>query len=166
VNIQDIRTLLDYHYWARDRMLAALEPVTPEEFTKELGSSFSSLQETVGHAYSAEWAWHQRWTGVSPKAQLPKETFPDVTTVRTLWGKTEADVRGFVEELGEGGMDRSFNYKTLTGDARTSLFWHMLQHVVNHASYHRGQITTMLRQLGHKAPESTDMIRFYWTRNA
>jgi uncharacterized damage-inducible protein DinB len=145
-------------------MLKAVEPLTAEEFTKDLGSSFSSVQETLGHAYSAEWAWHQRWTGVSPASQLPRETFPDVAAVRRLWEKTEADVRGFLETLGETGIDRVFEYKTLTGDPGSSVFWHMLQHVVNHASYHRGQITTLVRQLGHKAPESTDLIRFYRTR--
>ena len=164
MNIQDLRTLLDYHYWARDRMLAALVPLSHEEFTRELGSSFSSVQDTLGHVYSAEWAWHQRWTGTSPTSQLPRETFPDVATVKRLWEKTEADVRGFLEALGETGIERTFEYKTLAGDPGSSVFWHMLQHVVNHGSYHRGQITTMLRQLGHPAPESTDLIRFYRTR--
>jgi len=164
VNIQDLRTLLDYHYWARDRIIAALLPITPEEYTRELGSSFTSIQDTLGHVYSAEWAWHQRWTGVSPTAQLPRETFPDVATVRDLWVKTESDVRGFLEQLGEAGIERTFEYKTLAGDPGSSVFWHMLQHVVNHASYHRGQLTTMLRQVGRPAPESMDLIRFYRTR--
>jgi uncharacterized damage-inducible protein DinB len=163
VTIQELRTLLDYHYWARDRVLTALEPLTPEQYARELGSSFTSIQDTLGHVYSAEWAWHQRWTGTSPTSQLPRETFPDVATVRTLWNKTETDVRGFLESLGEDGINRTFEYKTLTGDPGSSVFWHMLQHVVNHASYHRGQLTTMLRQVGLKAPESMDLIRFYRT---
>lgn len=165
MNIQDLRTLLDYHYWARDRMLKALAPLTQEQFTRELGSSFTSVQDTLGHVYSAEWAWHQRWIGQSPTSQLPRETFPDVATVATMWRKTEADVRGFLESLGEEGVNRVFEYKTLAGDEATSAFWHMLQHVVNHGSYHRGQITTMLRQLGVAAPESTDLIRFHRTHS-
>jgi uncharacterized damage-inducible protein DinB len=164
VNIQDLRTLLDYHYWARDRILAALDPLTPEQFTKDLGSSFTSVQDTLGHVYSAEWAWHQRWIGNSPKAQLPRETFPDVATVRKLWEKTEKEVRGFLESLGETGVEKTFDYKMLSGEGASSVFWHMLQHVVNHGSYHRGQLTTMIRQLGLKAPESMDLIRFYRTR--
>ena len=63
MNLQDLRTLLDYHYWARDRILKALEPLSPEEFTRELGSSFTSVQATLAHVCSAEWAWHQRWIG-------------------------------------------------------------------------------------------------------
>ena len=44
------------------------------------------------------------------------------------------------------------------------MFSHMLQHVVNHATYHRGQVTTMLRQLGAPAPKPQDLIRFYRDR--
>jgi uncharacterized damage-inducible protein DinB len=164
VNIQDLRILLDYHYWARDRVLKALEQVTPEEFTRELGSSFTSIQETLVHVYSAEWAWHQRWIGQSPTAQMSKDAFPDVAAVKQAWAKTEADIRGFLESFGEDGVTNILDYKTLAGDAAKSAFWEMLQHVVNHGSYHRGQLVTLLRQLGHKAPESMDLIRFHRTR--
>ena len=57
-------------------------------------------------------------------------------------------MRAFVDGLGESGIARVFEYKLLSGQAGASPFWQMLQHVVNHASYHRGQVTTMLRQLG------------------
>jgi uncharacterized damage-inducible protein DinB len=36
----------------------------------------------------------------------------------------------------------------------------ILQHVVNHSTYHRGQIATMLRQLGTKAIP-TDLIAYH-----
>jgi uncharacterized damage-inducible protein DinB len=65
--------------------------------------------------------------------------------------------------MGEQGVDRVIEYRMLNGDVRTSIFWQMLQHVVNHASYHRGQVTTMLRQLGAAPPQSMDLIAFYRT---
>jgi uncharacterized damage-inducible protein DinB len=40
----------------------------------------------------------------------------------------------------------------------------MLHHVVNHGSYHRGQVTTLLRQLGAPPPRSTDMVAFFRQR--
>ncbi len=70
--------MLDYHYWARDRLLDALEPLTADQFNRDLGSSFKSIRETVAHTYAAEWAWHSRWRGESPTALLPSEAFPDV----------------------------------------------------------------------------------------
>ena len=57
-----------------------------------------------------------------------------------------------------------FKYRAFDGQETESVFCHMLQHVVNHATYHRGQVTTMLRQLGAPAPKPQDLIRFYRER--
>ena len=164
MNQQDLRTLLDYHYWARDRVLDALEPLTPEQLTRDMGNSFKSIHETVAHVYAAEWAWHERWHGHSPTALLPSDQFPDLASIRRTWSELEAKMRGFVEGLGDNGGSRVIEYKLLSGQAGSSPIWQMLQHVVNHASYHRGQVTTMLRQLGVQPAKSMDMIAYYRTR--
>ena len=163
MNLQDLRALLDYHYWARDRLLAALEPLTPEQFNRDLGNSFKSIRETVVHTYAAEWAWHSRWQGQSPTALMTTDAFPDVAAIRSAWADHEKKMRAFLEELGEDGVSRVIGYKLLSGQPGSSPFWQMLQHVVNHASYHRGQVTTMLRQLGAQPAKSMDMIAFYRT---
>ena len=72
MNLRDLETLLDYHYWARDRVLdGGRAQLTPEQFTRDLGSSFKSVRDTLAHTYSAEWAWYSRWQGTSPTAMLP-----------------------------------------------------------------------------------------------
>jgi uncharacterized damage-inducible protein DinB len=73
-------------------------------------------------------------------------------------------VRAILAELGEDGVSRVMPYALLSGVSSASPFWHMLQHVVNHASYHRGQVTTMLRQLGAAPAKSCDLITFYRER--
>ena len=163
MNLQDLRTLVDYHYWARDRVLVAAELLPPDQFTREMGSSFRSVRDTLAHIYAAEWAWHQRWIGQSPTG-FPGGEFPDVASIRAKWTALESDVRAFLDGLGETGLDRVFDYTMIDGRSGSSVFWHMLQHVVNHATYHRGQVTTLLRQLGAAPPESMDLIRFYRTR--
>jgi uncharacterized damage-inducible protein DinB len=70
-------------------------------------------------------------------------------------------MRAFLEVLGEAGIDRVFQFPLFSGLSGAQPFWQMLQHVVNHASYHRGQVTTMLRQLGVQPPKSLDMVAFY-----
>ena len=163
MNLQDLRTLLDYHYWARDRLLDALEPLTAEQFNRDLGSRFKSIRETVVHTYAAEWAWHSRWQGESPTALMTSEPFPDIAAIRRVWSDHEKKMRAFLEGLGEDGVARVVEYKLLSGQPGSSPLWQMLQHVVNHASYHRGQVTTMLRQLGEKPAKSMDMIAYYRT---
>ena len=56
------------------------------------------------------------------------------------------------------------DYKMLNGSPRS--VWQMVQHVVNHGSYHRGQVTTMLRQLGAAPAKSMDMIAYYHRERA
>jgi uncharacterized damage-inducible protein DinB len=164
MTLTDLQTLVEYHYWARDRLLEAIEPLSAEQWRRDLGSSFKSIHETVAHIYAAEWAWHQRWQGNSPTALFPAEKLPDVASVRGAWSELEANVRAFLAGLGEAGITRVFEYRLLNGSEGSSPFWQMLQHVVNHASYHRGQVTTMLRQLGAQPGKSMDLIAYYRTK--
>lgn len=161
MKIRDVRTLLDYHYWARDRMLEAVEALTPEQFTRDLGSSFRSVRDTLAHIYGAEWIWYTRWQGDSPTALPSLDRFPDLASVRQAWRDHERRMRAYVEGLDDHGLERVISYKLLNGQPGASAFWHMIQHLVNHASYHRGQVTTMLRQLGAAPPKSTDLITYY-----
>ena len=163
MNIEDLRALVDYHYWARDRVLEAVAPLAPEQLTRDLGSSFRSVRDTLAHVYAAEWAWCRRWNGESPTTFLPADTFPDVATLGEKWTELEGDVRHVLDRMAVQGLDTVISYRMLNGEPRSSVFWHMLQHVVNHASYHRGQVTTMLRQLGATPPQGMDLITFYRT---
>jgi len=162
MTLLDALTLVDYHYWARDRALDAIEVLTPEQYTRDLGNSFKSVRDTVVHTYSAEWNWYLRWVGTSPTSMLDPAQFPDLATVRSDWKSQEEKVRVFVASIGAANeLGRMFKYRLMNGDEAQSIFSHMLQHVVNHATYHRGQITTMLRQLGAPPPKPQDLIRFY-----
>src|SRR5687767_4198641 len=130
-------------------MIEAVEALTPEQYAKDLGSSFKSVRDTVVHTYGAEWIWYERWIGRSPNALPDIAAFPDVATLRPAWKTQERNVRLLVDSLASSDeLDRAFKYRLLDGQEMESLFSQMLQHVVNHATFHRGQVTTMLRQLG------------------
>lgn len=164
MTLEEAITLVDYHYWARDRMLDAVDGLTPEQYVQDLGSSFKSVRDTVVHTYGAEWNWYLRWVGNSPTGLPDASAFPAVATLRAAWKSQEQKVRLFVGSLGEANLHRTFKYRTFDGQAVESVFAHMLQHMVNHATFHRGQVTTMLRQLGMPAPKPQDLIRFYRER--
>ncbi len=166
MNLAELETLLEYHYWARDRVLDAVEALSAEQFTKDLGSSFKSVRDTLAHTYFAEWAWYSRWTGNSPTAALPADMFPNVGALRRAWSEHEGKVRAFVHGLGDEGVKRVIEYKLLSGQPGKSVVWQMIQHLVNHGSYHRGQVTTLLRQLGAAPAKSMDLIAFYRERVA
>lgn len=164
MNLRDVNLLVDYNYWARDRMLEAVERLDADQYARDLKSSFRSVRDTLVHLYSAEWVWYSRWTGQSPMTPIAADAFPDRAALRAAWTDMESRIRAFVAALGEDGLTRVFDYTLMNGTAGSSVFWQMLQHVVNHGSYHRGQVTTMLRQLGAAPPKSVDLIAFYRER--
>jgi uncharacterized damage-inducible protein DinB len=102
--------------------------------------------------------------GQSPTALLSADLFPDLSSIRRAWGDHEVKMRAYLAGLDESGVNRVLEYTLLSGAAGATPLWQMAQHVVNHASYHRGQVVTMLRQLGAPPPKSLDMIAFYRTR--
>jgi len=160
---QNLQALVDYHYWARDRVLDAVAPLGPEPFTRHLGNSFGSVRDTVAHLYGADWVWCSRWDGESPGGLPDPAQFETLAAIRAVWEPQEQKVRAALARYGELGVDRIVEYRR-NGQPQAQPFWQTLQHVVNHGSYHRGQITTMLRQLGAEPPQATDLIAFYRER--
>jgi uncharacterized damage-inducible protein DinB len=159
----ELQLLFAYNDWANKRALQAASTLTPDQFTKPLGNSFSSVRDTLAHLYGAETIWLQRFHGESPSA------FPDLTQITNIaslqakWNPIAADLLNFVSNLTQQDIDRVVEYKTMKFGVYSNPLWQSLQHVVNHGTYHRGQITTMLRQLG-ATPILTDLMHFYRER--
>ena len=164
MNATTTQLLLDYHYWARDRVLDAVSGLDDAAFTAPRESSFPSIRDTLAHTYLAEWAWYSRWQGNSPSGFPPFDQYPDVQSLTSAWRDTEHRVRTFIDPLSDAELLRVIAYRMMSGAEAASPIWQMVQHVVNHASYHRGQDTTMLRQAGAKPAKSMDLIAFYRER--
>jgi len=165
MNPEQMRSLFAYDAWANRRILNACAPLTPEQFTRDLGSSFRSVRDTLAHTLGAQWIWLQRFQGKTPAAMPRADEFPDLASLRARWSEVERDLQTYVEGLSAADIEGFFEYNDLKGNSHRNLRWQTLQHLANHGTYHRGQITTMLRQLG-ATPVSTDLIGFYRERQA
>jgi len=163
MNAEDFRLLYEYNCWANHRTLDACSALTDEQFTRDLHSSFPSVRDTLAHLFSVEWIWLERWHGRSPDAYPSAAAYPNLVSARSRWEEIERDLTDYIASLQPEDLSRVVHHKTMKGDQQSALHSQMLQHVVNHQSYHRGQIATMLRQLGAK-PISTDMIFFFRER--
>lgn len=155
-----LRFLFQYNQWADRRMLDACSSLSNEQFTRNLGSSFSSVRDTVSHLYGAEYVWNERIHGRSPATLVSGAGFPDLATIRPKLEEMDAYFIDFVSKLTREDLDRVIQYKGFKGEEYSNPLWQSLHQLTNHASYHRGQITTMLRQLGAKTV-STDLIGYY-----
>jgi uncharacterized damage-inducible protein DinB len=165
MNIEDFRLLYDFNVWANNRTLEACSTLAPEQVTRDLGSSFKSVRDTLAHIYGAEWIWLERWHGRVPSGMPSASDFPDLATLRQRFTEIDRNLVDYVASLTADDVHRVVHYKTSMGVAGAQPLWQMLQHLANHGTYHRGQIATMLRQLGAKAT-ATDLIWFYRERAA
>lgn len=157
---EEVRLLFAYDAWANARALDACSALTPERFTKDLGSSFPSVRDTLAHIMSAQWIWNERFHG-RPTAGLPKsDQYTDLAILGERWAEVQRDLLGFVNKLSDADLERTFEYRDTKGNAHRNVYREVLQHLANHGTYHRGQVTTLLRQLGVK-PVNTDLIVFY-----
>ena len=161
---QEMQLLYTFNDWANKRALQAASALSSEQFTKPLGNSFSSVRDTLAHIAGAESVWLQRFKGSSPSAMPDISRFADIAALQSEWTPAAADLLSFVGGLTQADLDRVIEYKTMNFGVYSNPMWQSLQHVVNHGTYHRGQITTMLRQLGAK-PILTDLMHFYRERS-
>ena len=160
---EEIRTLFDYNTWANHRSLEAASALTDEQFTRPLGSSFSSVRDTLAHICGGEWVWLERFHGRTPTAMPDIKQFATLAALREHWHPQEQDLLAFVRGLTQEDLEGILEYKTMKfGIYRNPLF-QALQHLANHGTYHRGQVTTLLRQLGAQ-PVPTDLMHFYRER--
>jgi uncharacterized damage-inducible protein DinB len=143
-----IRELFDYNYWARDRQLESCRSLTSEQFLRPLGNSFSSLRDTLAHLVGAEWIWLERWLGRERRALPAAGDFPTLDAVVQRWNEVESGMRGYLNQLSDPAIGRPLTYRNLKGETWTYPLWQTLFHLVNHQTYHRGEVTTLLRQLG------------------
>lgn len=161
---REIDELYEYNRWANQRVLEAAEGLSDEQLRRDLGSSFASVLATLEHMVLAEWIWLSRWRGTSPHGRPSGWELSTLAEIRERWAEIEADQLAFLTALSNEDLERPLAYRTTSGQAFTSPLAQLLRHVVNHASYHRGQVTTMLRQLGAQPP-ATDLVLFYRERS-
>jgi uncharacterized damage-inducible protein DinB len=162
---EQIVSLYEFNAWANHKTLQAAGTLSTEQFVRELGSSFSSVRDTLVHIYGVEWIWLERLLGRSPTGFPATKEFADVGKLKARWTDLETLQLQYARGITEADLDEVMEYQTLSFGPGRNPRWQMMQHVVNHGTYHRGQVTTLLRQLGAK-PLGTDLITFYRETNA
>ncbi len=158
--VEVTQELYEYNRWANQRVLLASAALTREQFTQDLRNSFPSVRDTLVHIMSAEWIWLSRWQGTSPTGAPDGWSTSTYEELRERWAEVESAQMEFVAGLTADTVNTVVHYRTTQGQPYSNPLGELLRHVVNHSSYHRGQVATMLRQLG-VAPVPTDLVLFY-----
>jgi len=152
-----LETCTSYNLWA-NKIITKLLSTNSSLLDKEVKSSFPSLRKTIYHIWSAEEVWHRRLHGESldslPEPGKDFSAFTKQLDIRS---------RSFIEltkKKDEVYFSLSNSYKDIRGNSHINMHWEMIMHCMNHSTYHRGQIITLLRELGATEIPGTDMIAY------
>jgi uncharacterized damage-inducible protein DinB len=162
----DIELLYEYDRWANTRVLSAASTLSTEQFTQDLGGSFRSVRDTLLHIIGGEWIWLAYWkeTSHAPSflsdlragrdARFSPAALPDIAAVRRRWREVEKEQAEFVKSVTNNSLEQMLPFH----GTQVKLA-HLMQHLANHSTYHRGQISLMMRQLAAE-PLATDFHVF------
>jgi len=160
MDLAEARALFAYNAWANRRVFTALRALPPEQYFRDLKSSHGGIHGTLCHIVWAEQLWLHRWLGKPNPAVAQGKDLATLAAAEQRWEQVEGERAAFLDVLSEPRLDDTVAVKPSTGGEYVHTFRQMFRHAVDHSSYHRGQIVTLLRQLGVKPP-STGLIVFY-----
>ena len=148
-----------YNIWANKMLVDRTSKLSDDEINKEIASSFPSLYKTMQHMWLAEEAWWQRLKLVE-NMDLQSEKFTRTFTELTInHAKQSQQWVEWINNANENQLLHVFAYIRNKEQIKMPVY-QMIHHVFNHASYHRGQLVTMLNQLGADKIPATDFSAF------
>ena len=165
ISRQALLYLVDYSIWADQQLLSACAALTPEEQSRDLGSSHTGISGTLRHIYDSEHFWLgqlRKGTLVplseftNPRLYPPTPPEPNLTNLQQRWPEVWQGLHTYVATLPESDFALELHAIDWTIPR-----WKLLLHVVNHATLHRGQVMSMFRQLGKQPPTNDIFIGYH-----
>lgn len=159
-------THLTYSVWATAKLSEIIENADESILKIETPSSFPTIEKTILHIWDAEAIWLKRMQGVSLTDWPSKDFDGDREALIAGWVDSSIAFRDYVESHGESYLQTVIEYKNTSGKSYSNTVEEIIFHVVNHGTFHRGQLVTMLRANGvtqlatNEETSSTDLITY------
>lgn len=149
-----------YTIWANQKIFDCINSLPEEQINREIASSFSSIRKTVIHMWDAESAWWQRLK-LAEKLEMPSEGFTgNFSELAAKLNQQSVNWKDWVDNATEVQLQHVFAYQNSKREQFKQPVYEVLLHLCNHATYHRGQLVTLLRQLGIEKIPQTDFVIF------
>ncbi|RKN84293.1 DinB family protein [Paenibacillus ginsengarvi] len=148
--------LYEYNIWANDRVVDHLQSLPDEVFGQEVNMGFKSIAAVLRHLVSADEVWFERMKeGAGGLAPVAGDPYASAEEARLAMSALQSRIRKFL--IAATDLDKIVTYKNAAGQQFQNSIAEIVQQTVNHGTYHRGNITTILRHLGHSGAQ-TDYI--------
>ena len=157
--------LSEYNIWANNAVCNWLEKISDEQWRQPVVSSFNSIYETILHVASAEELSMARLKRYSKPEVLTKTFKGSKKDLIKVWKEISLGIKKFIEDMPDDLLQQKLSFKNTKGIEYNLPYYQLLAHIVNHSAYHRGQVVTMLRQVGYTDITSIDMITYFRIKN-
>ena len=149
-----------YNHWANQSMTEWFLAKDPASMDKPVTSSFPSINKTLSHIWLAEYLWMCRIEGIQWKNLTGRHEGQGTQEIST--DLLEASNYYIVKttSISDKDLNTTIEYKLLSGEPSQTSVLNIIHHVMNHSTYHRGQLVTMGREVGFTDPPKTDFIQF------
>jgi len=149
-----------YNVWANQRYVDCISNLGDEQIHLEIKSSFSSLYKTLLHLWDVETIWWQR-IKLSEQTEWPSAHFQgSVLELTTNLMQQSKQWKEWIDLATETALEHEFIYKNSKKDQFKQPVYEVLHHLFNHQTYHRGQLSTLLKHAGVDTIPNTDLIAF------
>jgi uncharacterized damage-inducible protein DinB len=157
--------LSEYNIWANDRVCSWMDKISDEQWNRIVISSFDSIYQTILHIAASEKIWLERLEKSMVSEMLTKTFNGSKWELIKTWKEISQNFKTFIQNMPEDLLSQNLYYRNTRGEEFNQPYYQLLAHVFNHTTYHRGQVVSMLRQVGFTDLNSTDMTTFYRIQN-
>lgn len=152
------QTMASYNRWMNQKLYAICAELSEEERTRDLGAFFGSVHGTLNHLLFGDIAWLLRFTGQSLAGlKMGEDLHAEFADLRQHRQQTDEVLVNWAGAIAPQWLEQPFEFTSqVDGKVRVLPTWVLVTHLFNHQTHHRGQVTTLLKQLGHD-PGVTDL---------
>lgn len=161
ITVGALRTMLDYSYWARDRILDTAAELTQDEFSRKLGLDYGSIRSTLVHTIGTETYLRGRATNGKPDPVVSQEGEYDVSALREAWQKEQSALAAVMDSLSDEDLEVCHDYEYAGKTYKSEPVWQLIFQLVLHGNQHRSEVALALTQLGH-SPGNIDFLTYTW----
>jgi uncharacterized damage-inducible protein DinB len=154
----DLPALHAYNCWSNDRVVEAVWALTPEQYTQEPAPGWSSVRTTLVHIAGATWGWARALRGEA-FTRMSEAEVPTLDDAVRLLAQGHDAFDHLLSTTTPEQLASIWTARDPRGVERRMPLWAAYRHVVNHATYHRGQVASKLKRLGVETP-LTDLV--FW----
>jgi uncharacterized damage-inducible protein DinB len=150
-----------YNLWANKRLIDVMQKLDDEKQNREIPSSFPSIYNTALHIWGAEFLWLQRLQLAEQPIYTPYVFTGTFAEACTQWQEASQAFIDFIDkQFDDKALEHVLQYYNSEKQSFKNPVFEVLQHVFNHSTYHRGQLVTLLRQVGVEKLPATDFTAY------